>query len=283
VVKTGTGTLSLSGVNTYTGTTTVSNGVLAVVYNGSTDGSINNSVTINVLPGAVLDGSGRSDGTFQLGSSATQLLEGRGSINGNLNVNGSGTVSPGGGKGGSTGTLTVTNNVSLAGTAWMKLKRANSPNSDRIVSTTGNITYGGTLLVTNVGAALQPGDTFTLFSGGGLSGGTFSTIILPNYITWDTSQLGVNGSISVVAILPPPAFSAVDFSDLVNGNVFITVTNGQPGGAVNVLTSTNISLPFSSWTLNAQTAFDGNGEITHFPISLDNTLPQQYMILQAPQ
>lgn len=280
--KVGSGTLALSGQNTYSGTTTVGSGTLALVFNptNGADGSINNSATINVVSGAALDVSGRSDDTLQLGSSGVQTLEGRGTILGNLTVNGSGTVAPGGGAGGNTGTLTVTNSVQLFGNAWMKLNRANTPNCDQVVSSLSTITYGGTLTVTNIGARLQAGDTFTLFSGGGLSTGSFGQINLPNYYTWDTSNLGVNGSIRVTAVLPLPSITNVDFSTLSSGTITLNAFNGAPNGPVTVLTTTNLSLPTSSWTTVATTTFDSNGNL-NLPITVDPTLPQSFFQLQT--
>jgi len=280
--KVGTGTLTLAGQNTYSGETTISSGTLALTYNptNGADGSINNSATINLLSGAVLDVSGRSDDTFQLGSSAAQTLEGRGTILGALNVSSAGTVAPGGGAGGNTGTLTVTNSVALSGSLWMKLNRASSPNCDQIVSTLSTITYGGTLTVTNIGARLQAGDTFTLFNGGGLSAGTFGTINVPNYYTWDTSNLGVNGSIRVLTVLPPPAIANVDYSALSSGTITLNAVNGAPNGPVVVLTSTNIALPLSSWTGVVTNNFDSSGNLSQ-PITVNPALPQSYYTLQA--
>jgi hypothetical protein len=194
-----------------------------------------------------------------------------------LNVNG--TVVPGGGFGGNTGTLTVTNAVALNGTAWLKINRANTPNSDQVVSTLGTLTYGGTLVVTNIGAALKVGDTFTLFSALTYAG-AFGTLALPNYYNWDTSQLTVNGTIRVTGVLPPPAFSQVDFSQLANGSITLNAINGALNGPVTVLSTTNLTLPLSSWTTVTTGNFDGSGNYS-VSVTADPAAPQEYYLLQA--
>jgi len=295
--KLGADTFTLTGANTYTGTTTVSNGVLALAYNGTSDGSIDSSATINVTPGAFLDVSGRSDKTLQLGSS--QQLRGRGTILGSLNV--SGTVAPGGGPGGSTGTLTVTNTTTLGGTAWMKLNRDNSQRSDLLVAST--INYGGTLVVTNIGSQLQVGDTFTNFSATTLNN-SFATLLLPIAYTWDTTQLGVNGSIKVIGLVSPPSISKVVYTNLANGSItfYGNYTNaiGYPLGTfqANILASTNIASPFSSWTVVSSGlefadgsltgqgippgALIDSGNITPYAIiTVDPTAPQSFYLLQV--
>jgi autotransporter-associated beta strand protein len=272
IVKTGTGKLTFTGANTYNGFTTVSNGVLAL-GDGITDGSIDNTTNITIAAGAVLDVSGRSDGTLQSGGS--QTLQGRGTIRGSLNLNG-GRLLPG--DTAAVGTLTVTNIVNLGGTVRLKLNRASSPNSDRLASSTaGIINYGGTLIVTNTGGALQAGDTFTLFSATTLNGGTFGDVQLPSYYTWDTSNLGVNGTIQVTAVLPLPALTNVDFSTLSSGTITLNAVNGVPNGPVIVQTTTNL---LSNWTTVTTTTFDGSGNL-NLPVTVNPATPQNYFRLLA--
>jgi len=270
ITKVGTGTLFLAGANTFTGPVLVSSGVLALT-NG---GSINSSTNITIAAGAVIDATGETaePGAWQVGSGT---LQGYGMVKGTLDASGggSGMITPGGGIAGGIGTLTVTGNIFLSGngTTWMKINRAASPNSDRLVSSAGSVNYGGgTLVVTNIGPSLHVGDTFTLFSGTsvGSSGSTFGTLVLPgvgngggSYITWDTSQLGVNGSVTVTGLSPLPKVTSANFSGVAGGVITLNSTNGIPGTIVYVLTSTNLALPLSSWTTVTNTYFNSNGNL----------------------
>ena len=174
----------------------------------------------------------------------------------------------------------MTNDINLnGGTTWMKLNRSGSPTSDKLVSLHSTITYGGTLVVTNIGGRLQAGDTFTLFSGASFNASTFSWVVLPTYYTWDTSQLGVNGSVKVTAALPVPIFSHVDFSMLHNGTITLNAIHGLPNGPVSVFSSTNLALPLSSWTNITTTTFDGSGNLSCRWRSSRATLPQSYFLL----
>jgi autotransporter-associated beta strand protein len=189
-VKTGNGTLTLGTPNTYTGSTTVKAGTLAL--NGS--GSFSNSLNFAIAAGATLDVTGRSDQTLtlKLVQFNQQTLTGGGIINGNLTILNGSTVNPGD----TIGTLTVQGNANLTGgTLIMELNRMNAQNSDQLV-VTGAITAGNTLTVTNLGPALQPGDLFQLFNSP-VAG--FTTVNLPALTganVW-INRLGINGTIQV--------------------------------------------------------------------------------------
>ena len=278
ITKVGTGTWYLAGQNTFTGSTTISNGVLALTNVGNGDGSIGSSTNIFINAGAFLDASGTSSFTMPLSSG--QVLSGNGTITGILDTTGGGTVSPGGGTGGGIGILTVTNDINLGGTAWMKINRTNSPRSDLLVSSHSYINYGGTLRVVNTGPALVPGDTFTLFSGSAYNN-SFNNLVFPNYTTWDTSKLATNGSVKYVGPGNPPSFSTVDFSQLAGGTITFNATNGAANGVVIILSSTNLALPASSWTPVVTNNFDGNGNLTGLAVTVDPTQPQEFYTLEA--
>ena len=130
LTKRGAGTQTLSGVNTYTGPTTVSGGTLAI------NGSIVSPVT----------GEGGSIG-------------GTGAISNTVTVLAGGSIAPGA----PVGAFTVTGAINSSGTAFMEIDRTNTPAiSDRLVGLS-SVTLGGSLVVTNIGEALQAGDAFQLF------------------------------------------------------------------------------------------------------------------------
>jgi len=156
LAKTGAGTQTLSGANSYTGATTISNGTLKLTGAGS----INNSPTIDVALGAIFDVSGVSGG-YTLG--ATQTLKGKGTVTGPITV--AGTLSPGY----STGTLTVVGNTAINGTFLVDVDNLGA--SD-LLAVTGDLTLGGASILSIVDPGqLTPGfdyaiATYTVSLGG---------------------------------------------------------------------------------------------------------------------
>jgi autotransporter-associated beta strand protein len=258
IIKVGSGTWTLNGYNVYTGPTIISNGVLAVNSLASTN--------INVAAGAVLDVS--AAGTLSLATG--QTLGGNGTVWGSVDASGGGTIAPGS----SIGTLTVTNTVTLGGNTLMEVNRNSVPKSDKLVAAA--ISLGGTLTVVNIGPALHIGDTFDLFDGA-LSG-SFATLELGHYYTWNTSQLaaGGNGTITVAGLLPVPTLGAT-----VSGtNVVLSSSGGFPGGQLTVITSTNLSAPVDTWTTVQNDVFDGSGNYS-LTIPINSGIAQQFYAIHA--
>jgi autotransporter-associated beta strand protein len=136
--KSGNGTLTLTSTSSYGGATTVSAGTLLV------DGALNGA------------------GNVAVNGSAT--LGGNGTISGAVNVTASAKLAPGNA---GVGTLTVNNNLTLAGSTVIQLDKSLSPANDKI-NVSGTLSYGGTLNVTNIGfTGLVGGDTFQIFPAGG--------------------------------------------------------------------------------------------------------------------
>jgi len=200
LLLTGNGILTLTSNNTYSGSTVIAGGTLALADPLAIGaGSISNSALINVRSGATLSVTGRGDQTLTLNNG--QTLTGKGTINGNLVVSSGATLAPGGTL--TTGTLTVNNNVTLNGNLLLNLNRTNSPNSSQLAAS-GTITYGGSLNVTNSGPALQVGDTFQLFPTG-VTGFTSKNLPFTDAngiaYTW-TDNIAANGSITVASAGP---------------------------------------------------------------------------------
>jgi autotransporter-associated beta strand protein len=174
LTKSGSGTLTLQAVNTYGNGTTLIGGTMIV--NGS-------------LPA----------GLFDIGSGAT--LGGSGVINCPVSLPSGATLTPGD----SIGTLTVSNSVTLqpGSTTRIELNKATGTNDQLYV--VGSLTYGGTLIVTNVDGTLWAGDAFQIFSANSTSGNFSATNLpaLPNGFLWQwTPATGTLSIISTVALNP---------------------------------------------------------------------------------
>ena len=153
LTKKGTGKLTLTNANTYTGNTTVSNGTLAL----SGSGSITTSPNLIVVGGATLDVTAVSGG-FTL--AANQTLKGNGTVTGPITING--TVSPGA----SIGTLTLISNLVLNASSTNTFEVDGSTPTNDVIVLGDAVTYGGVLNIVPTGT-FTAGQTFTLFSGAG--------------------------------------------------------------------------------------------------------------------
>lgn len=177
VVKLGSGTQVFSGVNTYTGSTTVNAGTLVI------DGNNSSSSQTIVAAGAVIGGSGTL---------------------GNTNINGSvrpGTLSQYSLS--SIGTLYVNGILGLDGIADFDIDpTSEGPNfASDLVSVTGTVTYGGILNVVYSGNSSQfrSGMIFNLFDASAFSGNFYSINlpVLPSGLSWDNNLLN-NGTLSIL-------------------------------------------------------------------------------------
>ncbi len=150
-IKGGVARLTLSGTNTYTGPTTVSNGTLVV--NGAVTAS-----AVSVKAGTTLAGTGF--------------------LGGPITVEAGGTLAPGL----SLGTLTIANYLALAPDSFTALEiNATNGLSARVLGLTG-VNYAGTLMLTNLAGpgTLASGQTFQIFGVVPTATGNFTTITSPD-------------------------------------------------------------------------------------------------------
>jgi autotransporter-associated beta strand protein len=242
--KAGSGTLTLSNANTFTGVTRLSAGTLQV--NGSLG-----TTAVTVTGGT---------------------LSGNGAILGPVSVQPGATLAPGG----SIGSLTISNTLSLAGTTLIELNAALGTN-DSVQGLT-QVTYGGTLLLTNLGGTMAAGQTFKLFSAAS-DAGSFTSVLPASPgpgLYWNTNNLPLDGTLSVLA-LPPPTIAGLTLS---GPNLNLSATGGLAGSSVLLLSSTNFSAPLATWLRLATNAFDTTGSV-QFTIALDAALSQQFFSLQV--
>ena len=132
--------------------------------------------------------------------------------------------------------------------------------NDQIQVTAPLTTYGGSLVVSNLGPdSLSAGDRFQLFNANSFVG-SFSALSLPKPgtgLNW-TNQLLLDGSIKVVTWSGPKIGSVT----LSGTNLISSVTDGFPGGAFDVLSATNIVMPLTNWTILGSGTFDWLGNST---------------------
>jgi autotransporter-associated beta strand protein len=208
LVKTGGGTLAITGVNnTYASTTTVSNGTLLV---NNTSGNGTGTGSVDILGGT---------------------LGGSGIISGLVTNEAGGTLAPGAGTNAAGTVLTINNTLTLlpGSTTTMKVTHVPSINgntNDQVVIS-GAVSYGGVLTVaTNAGDSTPyaVGDIFPVFNASGGYSGSF-TSIQPSPgpgLAW-TNYATSPGNIVVVAgsALPPAPVAAFTVAST---NIFVTQT-----------------------------------------------------------
>jgi autotransporter-associated beta strand protein len=257
LIKAGSGKWILTGANAYSGATTISNGVLSL----KDEGSISNSLTINIVSNAVLEVSERVDGTLTL--NGTQTLMGEGTLQGSL-IAGSGTVVSPGADAGLIGRLTITNALILQEGSTLQVDVDGEARTCDTLVGMARVTYGGTLSLNGTFAA----DTnLKLFTAAAYSGAFASIVPDPpgQDLKWDTTQLTVSGTLKVVSTVVRPTIGAFQ---VVGTNLVVHGTGGTPSGSFEVLTSPEVALPLSQWTVATTGQFDASGNFS-FTVPID--------------
>ena len=264
LIQTGGGVLTLSGTNNWTGTTTISNGTLAL--NNAYNPTYLTSPTITVTSGAGFDVSASS--TFILGAQGVQTLQGSGTNNGPLAAGSGAKVYAG--LSGATNTATYGTNsfgngltLESGAAAYLALGTVhNQSNGLFIVS--GGVTFNGNpihISAPSTAANLDTVADYVLFNvTGGITGNPASTPV------WDVKPANsanfniITNATEVLlhyyasASLPPTGVGSISPTNLYeNGTGLVTVTV-TPGSNPTI----------SSVVLN-ETAIQGSPSVTMTP------------------
>ncbi|MGD0516853.1 MAG: autotransporter-associated beta strand repeat-containing protein, partial [Thermoguttaceae bacterium] len=228
ITKSGSGTWTLKGANTTTGSFTVNGGTLVL----DAAGSIASSPVIDVQGSGIFDVTGFGGSGFTLGASTAQKLQGTGTVNGTI-INGSaGTISPAGN--GTAGTLNI-QNLTLGsvsgGIVNFDLSSSTSSGND-LLNVTGNLSA--------LGSSSSQSTTFNInMTSGSLATGTYKLV---NYGTW-----AAGGSINNIGLSGLGAGAATtrqSFGLSRTGNEIDLTVSGTPE---NLVWKGNIS---SDWNRN---------------------------------
>jgi len=186
LVKTGSGTLTLSNANTYTGNTAVNAGTLQLSGGGSLA-----SGNVTIATGATLDVANQTVPVL----AANQNLLGTGTVNGSLTTVATSKIYPG--TDGTVGTITFNNNLTnVSGSAFNLDVSTSASSGNDLVTVTGALALNNTTLNIQAlggGANLDMSADYVLITAASLSG-------IPNSaVTWVGTQPANAGNFTVVA------------------------------------------------------------------------------------
>ncbi|HEU5124205.1 MAG TPA: autotransporter-associated beta strand repeat-containing protein [Verrucomicrobiae bacterium] len=242
------GTTIFNGNNSYSGVTTVNDGVLLV--NGTLG---TNSVTIS--------------------SGAT--LGGTGTIHGPVVIQSGGELAPGI----TTGILTISNSLTLSSGSKTLIDINAAAHSSDFIKGLTDVAFDGTLQL-NISGNLTGGESFQLFAAQNYSG-TFGSIVpaTPGEgLIWNTNNLAINGTLSVVSTNGASAPNIKNLVRLADHNVQFSFA-GSVGANYRIWASTNLALSpvTDKWTLLTSGTFDLE-EVSFTDLDATNFTQRFYLI-----
>ena len=199
LVKTGTGVLTLSGINSYTGTTTVDAG--ALVVHGSIAAS--SGVTVN-----------------------SGFLAGTGTV-GNTTVNSGGTLASGNGTAGSS--MNVTGSLAFQSGAFYMVQL--NPATSSFTNVTGAATLGGSTVKAIYANGSYVVKQYTILTAASVSG-TFASVAetnLPSNVHATLSNDATHAYLNLVLSFIPPPGSGLSGNQNAVGNAIVSYFNSNGG------------------------------------------------------
>ena len=200
LVKTGTGALTLSGINSYTGATTVDAGALVV------NGSIAASSGVTVNNGGILAGTGTV---------------------GNTTINSGGTLASGDGTAGSS--MNVTGSLAFQSGAFYMVQL--NPATSSFTNVTGAATLGGSTVKAIYANGSYVVKQYTILTAASVSG-TFASVAetnLPSNVHATLSYDATHAYLNLVLSFIPPPGSGLSGNQNAVGNAIVNYFNSNGG------------------------------------------------------
>ena len=232
LTKQGTGILTLNGANSYSGSTLVQTGIVALA-SGTTLASTN----LNISAGATLDASALG---AALALNASQILGGSGTVNGSVDTASGGLIYPGGKT--VAGTLSINTNLTLSAGGTLNFDLAHNTTigggTNDLLVVGGNLNVAGaTTLSLNFLNGSPATGTYTLIQYGTFSG-DISQISLPSNPRYTLTLNNNTGSKTIELLVSGVAANLVWQGDGVN-NYW-----DNAGAAQNWTNSSSVSLDY---------------------------------------
>ena len=262
----GPGTLTLSGTNTYTGNTVVSNGMLLV------NGALGTNA-VSVLNG-VLGGGGKLAGAVTMQGGVTLAPGPVPGLPGKLAITGKYAVS----------NAAAVLAIDLGGTTQADGSGSRTNIYD-FVSIGGAAVLNGSLNLRLTNSFMPSAtDSFTILTAAGGLGGAFTNVLGGRVAVAKNvygSFLVTTTATSVVLTNFQVSRPVIGNISMSGGQIMVTGTNGVAGGNYYVLSTTNLALPATNWSVMVTNQFSPDGSFI-FSNSLNPNTPQTFYRLWRP-
>jgi autotransporter-associated beta strand protein len=265
------GTLTLTGVNTYTGPTTISGATLAL----SSSGSINSTPNIAIAAGGTLDVSALTSTTFNLSASTTLSAAGTGTSLGST------AAAINGASGGV---------VSLGAQAIALTFAPGSFTGDSthpaLFIAQGTLNLNGNVIsVNNAGPSPLGAGVYVLIQAPAITGTVAaSATVTGNGIAAGTSaSISISGANVILTVSSSSAYSrpTITSFSMTGTTLNLSATNGTPSGPFVLLESTNLDQP-NLWKPVLTNSFDSSGNATLATNIVNTNIRAAFYIIQNP-
>jgi hypothetical protein len=175
-------------------------------------------------------------------------------------IQGGGTLAPG--TPSTLGALTISNTLTMTATTSTNVFRVSDTGvvANDQVRGLAQVNYAGTLKIVLAPGALVGGEIFKLYSAASYSATDFDAYdlpALPSPLTWDTSQLKVDGTLRVNGTVANRTIGVTSVGRAPDGNFRMGGASVLTNWSYRVLASTTVTNPLSNWTQIGSGSFAG--------------------------